>query len=74
MITYTGHNQTGRGYYDDQHSDYYGDYHHDVSTYCKNYAPRGRASVMNMENYTTCDYCCHLRADNRCGLAQQTLS
>ena len=70
MITYTGHQQTDRGYYEDHYS---GD-EYDVSVHCRNYAPRGRSSVMRMENYSTCDNCCHLRADNRCGLAQQTLS
>ena len=70
MIIYTGNDQRYRDYYDE----HYSDQQYDVSVHCRNYAPRGRSSVMNMSTYSTCDNCCHLRADNRCSLAQQTLS
>ncbi len=70
MINYNRHNQDARDYYEE----HYSEQQYDISVHCRNYKPRGRSNVLNMENYSTCDNCCHLRADNRCGIMQQTLS
>lgn len=40
---------------------------------CRHYSPSGSADIMNMENYTMCDSCRHMRMDNKCGAAERTL-
>ena len=47
---------------------------YDVSCSCRKYAPRSGIRTINMEDYSSCDSCTHLRSDMKCGIAQQTLS
>ena len=47
---------------------------YDVSCSCRNYTPRSGVRTINMEDYSSCDSCTYLRADMKCGIAQQTHS
>ncbi len=51
----------------------YGGGDYEIFCHCRNYLPRNSERSFNMSDYSSCDSCLHQRADQRCGLAQQTL-
>ena len=72
--SYNGNDTYGTGILGGGREYYNSDEDYDISVHCRNYSPGGNASVMNMSDYNTCDNCRHQRADNKCGLAENSFS